>query len=232
MLQARIPGRQMMSLNQHWERIIIFRFLRDKCSENKANERRWRLAFTELISHVLPITGPAPAQVKIHQVPCYDPEQGFISLNSDLACFQIWQELIEWPLGGQHFTGDTFVNAAMMKNLKEVFLGPLEVCGVALPPQPLIYYGTAFVHYFSFIFTSSLQTSLFRLGSTLYVQWHELIFSDDPDHGTPKGSQMINTILVLDAWHFPFAVWHTCPSLHHAHRSRSLPQYLCVCVCV
>lgn len=29
---------------------------------------------------------------------------------------------------------------------EKIFLGPLEVCGVALLPQPLIYYGTAFVH--------------------------------------------------------------------------------------
>lgn len=34
-----------------------------------------------------------------------------------------------------------------------------------------------------------------------------------------------------EAWFCPLAVWHTRRCLQRAGRSRSLPQYLCTCVC-
>lgn len=97
------------------------------------------MAFSEPVSHVL-LTLSALAHrkdTKMHQVPCYAPERGFISLNSDSICFQICVAgtdcvTVRVSVSQGQVCGQTaaVVNSYSRK-LEKFFLGPLEVHDVA-----------------------------------------------------------------------------------------------------
>lgn len=97
------------------------------------------MAFSEPVSYVLLRLSALTHRIdrKMHQVPCYAPEQGFISLNSDSICFQICVAgtdcmTVRVSVSQGQVCGQT---AAVLNSysgkLEKFFLGPLEVHDIA-----------------------------------------------------------------------------------------------------
>lgn len=131
---------------------------------------------------VLTLSAPAHRKdTKMHQVPCYAPERGFTSLNSDSICFQICVAgtdcvTIRWA---------AFHRVKFEDKLQLLLTATAENCkyfSLSLWKRTTSLFSIlisllCFCSLFrSFIFVHYPQMPLFLLGSMLYAQRHAFVF--------------------------------------------------------
>lgn len=134
------------------------------------------MAFSEPISYVLlPLSALAHRKdTKMHQVPCYAPEWGFISLNSDSICFQICVAgtdcvTVRWAAFHRvKFAEKLQLLAATVANCKYFSLGLWKLTTSLF--SILISLLCLCSLFCSFVFIRYLRMPLFLLGSMPYAQ--------------------------------------------------------------
>lgn len=198
------------------------------------------MAFSEPISHVL-LKHSALAHgkdTKMHQVPCYAPEWGFISLPSDAICFQICVAetdcmTVRWAAFHRVKFADKLqlLLTVTAENCKYFSLGLWKLTTLLSSILVSLLCFCSLFHLF--VSMHYLRMPLFLLGSKLYAQCHAFVFSYDPDHGSLM-AHADNTVMVEGSLIFVPSLSDTLALLDsvrvdHAHYLNIFARACAVC---